>query len=134
MTAGLTCIVDDNTDYRTLLDFLFRRYCPDHPARFFANGQTFLEELAGLSQLPRLILLDRHMPGFDGHQVLAILKQHPVYKRIPVVMMSAGATEEEINRCYELGANSFLRKDAWSASMATVCRYWLELNQGPGED
>ncbi|WP_461141004.1 response regulator [Spirosoma pomorum] len=133
MIAGLICIVDDNTDYRTFLGLLFRRYCPDHPTRFFADGQTFLEELGKLNQLPRLILLDRHMPGFDGHQVLTILKQHPVYKRVPVVMMSAGATDEEIIDCYESGANSFLRKDAWSASITTVCRYWLELNQGAVE-
>lgn len=135
ITSGLTCIVDDDADYRFLLQLLFKRSFPDWPVRFFSGGQALLNGLASMSQPPSLILLDRHMPQLDGHQTLDILKQHPVYKRIPVVMMSAQATRKEIDGCYESGVNSFLSKSlnaiALQETLSVIGRYWLEFNLVP---
>ena len=132
-TPPLICIVDDTADYRLIVGQLFGRYFSAYSVAFFADGKDFLEELAQLSQLPSLILLDRHMPGLDGHQTLLILKEHPVYKAIPVVMMSTGSSAGEIKGCYEAGANSFLSKlldfDSMKNQMQVVCQYWLEMNQ-----
>ena len=134
-SSGLTCLVDDNPDYRTLIHYFFKQSCPEHPVRLFASGQALLDALPQLSPMPSLILLDRHMPGLDGHQTLAILKQHPLYKRIPVVMMSAQASRKEIDNCYESGVNSFLSKNPDSTTLqealSSVCRYWLDLNLIP---
>ena len=44
-SAQLTCIVDDAADYRFILQQLFKRFLPDYPVRFFADGQAFLDEL-----------------------------------------------------------------------------------------
>ncbi len=133
--AQLVCIVDDSADYRFLLQQLFSRFLPVYPVHLFAGGQAFLNELPKMSHRPSLILLDRHMPGLDGHQTLLHLKQHSVYQRIPVVMMSADATPVEINSCYEAGVNSFLGKevqfDLLKEKLSLTCRYWLEVNQGP---
>jgi CheY-like chemotaxis protein len=135
LSSGPTCLVDDSADYRALLQFYFNRHFPQYSFRVFPGGQSLLDALPQMDTLPNLILLDRHMPGLDGHQTLTILKQHPTYKRIPVVMMSAEASETEINGCYESGANSFLKKNPRSGSLEesllTICRYWLELNQVP---
>ena len=128
----LTCIVDDDADYRLLLQLLFKRSFSRYPVRFFAGGQELLDALASQSPLPSLILLDRHMPELDGHQTLVCLKQHPTYKKIPVVMMSAHASRREIEGCYESGVNSFLSKNidpfSQQEALSTICRYWLELN------
>ena len=133
--SGLTCLVDDNLDFRTLLHHFFTQSCPQHPVRLFASGQALLDALPQLSPMPSLILLDRHMPGLNGHQTLEILKQHPRYKRIPVVMMSAHASRKEVDGYYESGVNSFLSKNPDSTSLqevlSTVCRYWLDLNLIP---
>lgn len=138
ISPGLTCIVDDDADYRFLLQLLFKRSFPDWPVLFFSGGQALLDGLANISQPPSLILLDRHMPHFDGHQTLEVLKQHPAYKRIPVVMMSAHATGKEIDGCYESGVNSFLSKSleavALQETLAMIGRYWLEFNLVPNED
>ena len=131
----ITCLVDDDADYRLLIQLFFQRSCPEHQIRLFTGGEALLEALPQMSQLPSLILLDRHMPKFDGHQTLEWLKQHPTYKRIPVVMMSADASVKEINNCYESGVNSFLKKSidpfSMQQSLSVICQYWLDMNQTP---
>lgn len=136
-TKPLVCIVDDADDYRFLLKQLFRLQFPSHSVRFFTDGQDLLTGLPQLASLPSLILLDRHMPGLDGHQTLLGLKAHSAYKKILVVMMSAEASAYEINDCYEAGVNSFLRKsidfDSMKEQMNIICQYWLAVNLKPVE-
>ncbi|RZI60012.1 MAG: response regulator [Pseudomonas sp.] len=137
MTTSLIYLVDDATDYRFLVQHLFKHHLPAYLLSAFADGNSFLKALAQLSplELPSLILLDRHMPHLDGHQILRRLKEQPSYKKIPVVMMSADASGEEINGCYETGVNSFLRKsmdfESMKNQMTIVCQYWLEVNLKP---
>ncbi|GAB4020106.1 response regulator [Spirosoma sp. KCTC 42546] len=131
-TSRLIFIVDDETDYLFLLQALFARFYPTYTVRFFTSGKALLNELHRLSEQPDLILLDRHMPEPDGHQTLLALKQHPAFQLIPVVMMSAQATTEEINGCYQAGVNSFLLKSldihSLKQNLTVLCQYWLELN------
>jgi len=125
--------VDDDDDYRFLLQQLWDRLFPTYPVRFFPSGQALLEELPQISRLPSLILLDRHMPDLDGHQTLVALKQHPLYQLIPVVMMSADASPIEIEGCYKAGVNSFLVKpigvDSLKEVISIVSQYWLVINR-----
>lgn len=133
IAVPLVCIVDDTADYRFLVQFLFKRHFPQYSLTLFTDGEDLLAALPELNPLPSLILLDRHMPELDGHQTLLRLKGQLTYKKIPVVMMSADATDAEINDCYEAGANSFLRKsihlDSLKQQLEVVCQYWLEANQ-----
>ncbi len=135
ITTPQVCIVDDTDDYRLILKHLFKQYFPHYSIALFANGSDFWEALGQFNQSPFLILLDRHMPGLDGHQTLLRLKKHPVYRKIPVVMMSAGASVQEVNGCYEACANSFLSKpmdfDQLRQQLGLVCQYWLETNRKP---
>jgi CheY-like chemotaxis protein len=132
-TTRLLCIIDDAADYRFLLQQLFSQSLAAYSVRLFASGQAFLEALPQLSEKPDLIILDQHMPDLDGHETLLRLKQLPDYQMIPVVMMSAQASPEEINGCYHAGANSFLLKpidyNTLKETMLTISQYWLELNQ-----
>ena len=133
-SSRLTCIVEDQADYRFLLQKLFTINFPDYPVRLFPNGKALLEELPQINPMPALVLMDRHMPELDGYQTLLRLKKDPLHQSIPVVMMSAQATPAEIKDCYQAGANSFLKKQIdFSLLMETISRtgqYWLELNQG----
>jgi DNA-binding response OmpR family regulator len=59
---------------------------------------------------PDLIVLDAMMPGRDGLDVLASLKNHPSTKDIPVMMVSACATDEHRAAGWRLGAEYYLAK------------------------
>lgn len=133
MTNSLPiCIVDDTTDFRLLLQGIFKQHLPDYTTLFFADGKSFLAELAGMNKRPSLIILNRLMPVPNGHTILLFLKQHPAYKTIPVVMLSAQASPAEIDACYQAGANSFVLKPLASGAlvklMRLLCEYWLSIN------
>lgn len=104
------CLVDDSADYRFLIQTVLKRQIPHCQLHLFADGQALLAGLPHLSEMPSLILLDQHMPGWNGHQTLVVLKQHPMYRAIPVVVMSADATHTEVTSFYQAGANRFLPK------------------------
>ena len=59
---------------------------------------------------PALILLDLHLPGMDGEDVLRELKADPLTAQIPVLVVSADATKSRVERLLAGGAEVFLTK------------------------
>ena len=59
---------------------------------------------------PNLILLDVHLPDLSGDSLLRELKEDPITREIPVVMVSADATPLQIQRLLDLGAQAYLTK------------------------
>lgn len=59
---------------------------------------------------PDLVLLDLNLPRMDGREVLAELKEDPVLRRIPVVVLTTSEAEEDILRSYNLHANAYVTK------------------------
>lgn len=62
------------------------------------------------SHVPDLVLLDLHLPDAHGFDVLQELKADPKTARIPIVVISADATESQIKRLMKAGAKSYLTK------------------------
>jgi|SoiMethySBSTD1v2_1073268.scaffolds.fasta_scaffold354144_3 two-component system, chemotaxis family, response regulator Rcp1 len=75
-----------------------------------------------------LILLDLNLPRKTGFEVLAELQQDPERQFIPVVVFSSTANPEEVNRCYELGANAFMVKpfslEAYVQKIQATVLFW----------
>jgi chemotaxis family two-component system response regulator Rcp1 len=59
---------------------------------------------------PNLIMLDLNLPGKDGREVLDDIKNDPVLKHIPVVIVTTSAAEEDILKSYRLHANCYMTK------------------------
>jgi CheY-like chemotaxis protein len=72
------------------------------------NGSLGVE-LAQQHQ-PDLVLLDLHLPGIAGEEVLARLRADPRTQGIPVVVVSADATERSFRKLLEAGASEYLTK------------------------
>jgi signal transduction histidine kinase/ActR/RegA family two-component response regulator len=72
------------------------------------NGNLGLE-LAHHHQ-PDLVLLDLHLPGIAGEEVLRRLRAHPRTERIPVVVVSADATDRSIRKLLASGVSAYLAK------------------------
>ena len=85
--------------------------------------------------VPGLILLDLRLPKVDGIQVLKRIKQEPILRRVPVVVLTTSQRDEDIVQSYDLGANSFIRKpvlfEAFHSTMKTVELYWVLTNTPP---
>jgi len=82
---------------------------------------------------PKLILLDVKMPKVSGIQVLETLKSDPALRSIPVVMLTSSNEGPDIEKCFALGANSYIVKpvdsDNFFQAIKEIGLYWMILNQ-----
>ena len=112
-------------------------------ARFVTDGQEAIDYLQGGAKyadreahpLPDLLLLDLKMPKLNGFDVLSWLRRQPGLKRLLVTVLTSSDQPKDINRAYDLGANSYLLKPHNSGELSElvkrVQKYWLEINQVP---
>lgn len=85
--------------------------------------------------LPSLVLLDLKLPRITGLELLEWCRQQPQFKRLLVVVLTSSQENPDINKAYDLGANSYLIKpvqfDDLITLMKNVHTYWLQLNTTP---
>ncbi|WP_080240700.1 response regulator [Spirosoma rigui] len=131
--ASMVYMVDDGADYRFLVQQVFTRFLPQYTVIMFANGDALIDHLETSSIRPALILLDLHMPGLSGQQTLTLLKQNPHWKSIPVVIVTSSSSAQDIQACYDAGANSCLVKplgiDLIRQRLTLICDYWMDTNR-----
>ena len=99
-------VVDDEADIRNLLSIFLKQ--KGYRVTTASNGNEALTEAS--IEKPSLILLDILMPGMDGLEICTALKKNPSTARIPIVICSVLAMEEDRAKAYEAGAASYLTK------------------------
>ncbi|MEE8576588.1 MAG: response regulator [candidate division Zixibacteria bacterium] len=90
------------------------------------------------SPRPGMILLDLNLPGTDGLEVLRQIKQDPILRKIPVIILTTSSDERDIQKCYDAGANSFVHKPVNLSSFVDAIQrlhdYWMEISLLPHID
>ena len=130
-------IAEDDADDRYLIGTAFTEKGYSEKIDFVENGVELLSYLDNIlltnpdeKNLPCVILLDLNMPKKDGREALKELKQHPIFKKIPVIVFTTTKNEIEIKRCYELGANSYVVKpltfDELLMVVENIRSYWFK--------
>lgn len=98
------------------------------------TGERALERAARKPSID-LMLLDLGLPGISGIDVLKNIRENPVTRGLPVVVLTSSQDREDIQTAYQYGANSFVSKSETPELMFQRLRmlpvYWLELNQLP---
>jgi len=101
----------------------------------FSRGKFAGQE--DLMQRPKIILLDIQMPKVNGIEVLEKLKEDARTRIIPVVILTSSKEDPDIQKCYALGANSYIVKpvnfESFAAAIKNLGFYWILLNQAPVE-
>ena len=136
-------LVEDNpADVEITLE-AFRRSSTGNRVYVCRDGEEALDYLfqrgrharAGSAPRPDLILLDLNLPGISGQEVLQQIKQNEHLKEIPVVVLTTSDRDEDVDRCYGSGANSYLTKpvqfDECLKLVVEIQRYWLTLSKLP---
>jgi CheY-like chemotaxis protein len=145
MTAAqkMVLIAEDDPGDIFLLQRAFTVAGVPASLHFVRDGQEAIDYLGGEANyadrtaypLPDLMLLDLKMPRLNGFDVLQWLRQQPGLKRLLVTILTSSDQTRDIDRAYDLGANSYLLKPHGSTELAElvqrVQRYWLDLNQRP---
>jgi CheY-like chemotaxis protein len=99
-------LVDDNETSRRI-----------NKSRLVLDGYSMLEAKDGIEALDLLtkekidlMVLDLYMERLDGFQVLSIMREKPEWKEIPVLVLSARNSSDEVNKAISAGATEFLMK------------------------
>ena len=143
---GVILLAEDDPNDVLLIQRAFQRNHVANPVQVVRDGEEALAYLSGQAPftdrerhpLPVLMLMDLKMPRKSGLEVLAWVRHQPVLKRLPIIVLTSSNQSPDINRAYELGANSYLVKPAGFDSLLDLVKnldmYWLILNEKPELD
>ena len=127
--TNLIVFADDDADDRLLLQEAFEENNLKCTLYFVEDGVELLDYLEQNGTVPSLILLDINMPRKDGKQILQEIKSSIQWRHIPVILFTTSKSPEDIRKCYDLGANSFIVKPSSFENLLSVTNiigeYWM---------
>jgi two-component system response regulator len=99
----------------------------------FATGKY--ASARDITLTPKVVLLDIQMPKVNGIETLQQIKSDPRTRATPVVMLTSSKEDPDIQKCYNLGANSYIVKpvnfEGFAEAIKNLGFYWLLINQAP---
>ncbi len=141
-TERLILVVQDNPDHSRLIEEALNEKTGRHQIVAIADGaeaMDFLHRQGNYANAtrPDLILLDLNLPGKDGKELLAEIKADPQLRRIPIVVLTICANEEDIFRSYALQGNCYVIKSSDLEQLFQIVKrieeFWLEIVTLPVE-
>ena len=111
----------------------------DQPAKLLSY-ESILEELGenlikansardALEMLIRhhiaVILIDVCMPELDGFELAQMIREKPVFRRLPIIALTAKAMKGDREKCLEAGASDYLAKPVNTEQLLSALRMWL---------
>ncbi len=139
---SILLVEDDDNDV-----FFLERACkqvgmtlPLHRVR---DGDEAMQYLGGVGKyadrhshpFPGLVLLDLKMPRKDGFELISWVRSSPGLRRLPLIVLSSSKEATDVNRAYDLGANSYLVKPVRFEQLVELMEqfqlYWLQLAELP---
>ncbi len=125
MTIPSILIVDDEPDNFDVIEALLSEQ--DYTLHYAPSGAHAIAALETIQ--PDLILMDVMMPGADGMQVCRQIKTLPEWKAIPIVMVTALSTKEDLAKCLAAGADDFISKPVNGLELRARVRSMLRIRQ-----
>jgi CheY-like chemotaxis protein len=131
-------VVEDNDDDAFLLMRAFQKSGIVNPILRVKDGLEAIAYLEGSGDygdrekypFPSLLFVDLKMPRLSGFELLAWVREHPEFRRIPTIIMSASHQDSDVNRAYELGASTYFVKpssmDELTRLVRSIHAYWAQ--------
>lgn len=131
-------LIEDNPMDVDLTRRAFVRRKITNPIQVARDGEealNFIRRWEDGRPLPLLVLLDLKLPKVDGLEVLRHMKTHPLFRIVPVVILSTSTEDSDIQVAYQEGANSYIVKpvdfDRFIQIVDQIQTYWCTLNMPP---
>jgi CheY-like chemotaxis protein len=107
-------MIDDRDADRHIAQWCYQKSSLQNPFMMFSEGTTFLAHMNSVltheAPMPALILVDLNMPQIDGFELLALIRQHPEFAHVPIVVLTTTDNPKDVRRSMEMGANGFQTK------------------------
>ena len=136
-------LAEDDPNDILLIQRAFQKAGFQNSLKVVRDGEQAIDYLRGADPysdrnnfpLPFLLLLDLKMPGTDGFEVLQWVRSERDLKRLLVIVLTSSNLQSDVDRAYELGANSYLVKPVEFQEMVNMIQrfeaYWSEINRTP---
>lgn len=136
-------LVEDNHTDVLLIQRAFRKANVTVPLQVVGDGEAAVLYLSGQEPygdrirypLPVMILLDLKLPRKSGAEVLEWLRQQPMLKRLPVVVLTSSKEYADVNHVYDLGANAYMVKPVAFDNLVDIVKtlniHWIIFNEKP---
>ena len=131
--TGRVLLVEDDAGGAQLMRIAFGERLPLASLEVVGDGEQALGAIAEGRLDWDLVLLDLNLPGVPGHDVLAAVRasDDERVRRLPVVVLSHSEVEADVERSYDLGANSHIAKphslDKLFEIVDTLGQYWFRV-------
>lgn len=136
-------LVEDDPNDVLLISRAFAKAGLKENLKIVNDGEQAMDYLSGRGvyatrrqyPLPFMVLLDLKMPGANGFEVLQWVRSNADLKRLLIVVLTSSNHQDDIDRAYDLGANSYLVKPVEFEQMVSMIQrfemYWSEINRSP---
>jgi CheY-like chemotaxis protein len=88
------------------------------------TGREAIETLDSTSDLA-IVLMDIMMPEMDGYETMQVIRQNPLFRRLPIIALTAKAMKGDREKCLEAGASDYLAKPVNTEQLLSALRMWL---------
>jgi CheY-like chemotaxis protein len=72
-----------------------------------------------------IVLMDIMMPEMDGYETMQVIRRNPLFRRLPIIALTAKAMKGDREKCLEAGASEYLAKPVNTEQMLSALRMWL---------
>lgn len=129
-------VVEDEENDARLLDMAFKKNGILNLVHWAKDGLEAIAYLNGdgvyanreLHPFPEVLILDLKMPRMSGLGLLTWIREHPDFKVIPTIIMTSSRQDPDVEKAYELGANTYMIKPSSFAELAKMVKlaheYW----------
>lgn len=129
-------LVEDEENDATLVKMAFKKSNILNPVQWAHDGLEAIAYLNGEGiyadrtryPFPEVLILDLKMPRMSGFELLSWIREHPEYRVIPTIIMTSSRQDLDIEKAYNLGANTYMIKPSAFEDLAKLVRlahdYW----------
>jgi two-component system, sensor histidine kinase and response regulator len=114
-------VIEDDESIRRSVGMMLR--ISGFEAFYAENGSIGLQ--MATQSMPDVIICDIAMPVMDGYSFIQELRKNPATTKIPVIFLTAKASEEDQAKGKALGANAYLTKPIWPADLMKMVQEQL---------
>ncbi|HRG46411.1 MAG TPA: response regulator [Leptospiraceae bacterium] len=119
-------MVDDDEINLFLTKSMINKILPNGIIFEATNAESAIEQFQ--AEKPNIIFMDVQMPEMNGHEATIAIRKLETNSRIPIIALTAGARDEEINKCFQSGMDDYVSKPAVADTIEIILAKWLNDN------